>query len=229
MPLSRIKPQMESSQLRLDSSAASTDVNDRVLLNGTDSSSTGDGYAVILEDATANAFDGGPFILSEAPISVANPAFRAALTANQGSISHNTYTKLAYDHVDYDMGGYYDFTNSRYQPLIARYYQFNVGQMDYSANDVYDFMIGIYKTGQLNSQSRLRLIVPGVSNEDFYASINNVSDVLYLNGTTDYVEVFMKSLSEDSSGTMIAYGNISGGFGVGMNSFFSGTLISRTS
>ena len=229
MPLSRIKPQMESSQLRLDSSAASTDVNERVLLNGVDSSSTGDGYAVILEDATANAFDGGQFILSEAPISVANPAFRAALTANQGSISHNTYTKLAYDHVDYDMGGYYDFTNSRYQPLIAGYYQFNVGQMDYSANDVYDFMIGIYKTGQLNSQSRLRLIVPGVSNEDFYASINNVSDVLYLNGTTDYVEVFMKSLSEDSSGTMIAYGNISGGFGVGMNSFFSGTLISRTS
>ena len=229
MPLSRIKPQMESSQLRLDSSAASTDVNDRVLLNGTDSSSTGDGYAVILEDATANAFDAGPFVLSEAPISVANPAFRAALTANQGSISHNTYTKLTYDHVDYDMGGYYDFTNSRYQPLIAGYYQFNVGQMDYSANDVYDFMIGIYKTGQLNSQSRLRLIVPGVSNEDFYASINNVSDVLYLNGTTDYVEVFMKSLSEDSSGTMIAYGNISGGFGVGMNSFFSGTLISRTS
>ena len=229
MPLSRIKPQMESSQLRLDSSAASTDVNERVLLNGVDSSSTGDGYAVILEDATANAFDGGPFILSEAPISVANPAFRAALTANQGSISHNTYTKLAYDHVDYDMGGYYDFTNSRYKPLIAGYYQFNVGQMDYSANDVYDFMIGIYKTGQLNSQSRLRLIVPGVSNEDFYASINNVSDVLYLNGTTDYVEVFMKSLSEDSSGTMIAYGNISGGYGVGMNSFFSGTLISRTS
>ena len=229
MPLSRIKPQMESSQLRLESSAASTDVNERVLLNGVDSSSTGDGYAVILEDATANAFDGGPFVLSEAPISVANPAFRAALTANQGSISHNTYTKLTYDHVDYDMGGYYDFTNSRYQPLIAVYYQFNVGQMDYSANDVYDFMIGIYKTGQLNSQSRLRLIVPGVSNEDFYASINNVSDVLYLNGTTDYVEVFMKSLSEDSSGTMIAYGNISGGFGVGMNSFFSGTLISRTS
>ena len=196
MPLSRIKPQMESSQLRLDSSAASTDVNERVLLNGVDSSSTGDGYAVILEDATANAFDGGPFILSEAPISVANPAFRAALTANQGSISHNTYTKLAYDHVDYDMGGYYDFTNSRYQPLIAGYYQFNVGQMDYSANDVYDFMIGIYKTGQLNSQSRLRLIVPGVSNEDFYASINNVSDVLYLNGTTDYVEVFMRSIAE---------------------------------
>ena len=71
MPLSRIKPQMESSQLRLDSSAASTDVNERVLLNGVDSSSTGDGYAIILEDATANAFDGGPFILSQSPISVA--------------------------------------------------------------------------------------------------------------------------------------------------------------
>ena len=77
---------MESSQLRLDSSAASTDVNERVLLNGVDSSSTGDGYAVILEDAPAHAFDGGPFVLSEAPISVANPAFKAIM---QTGISGN--------------------------------------------------------------------------------------------------------------------------------------------
>ena len=56
MPLSRIKSKMEVSQLRLDSSAASTDVNERVLLDGTDAADTNDGYAVILEDATANAF-----------------------------------------------------------------------------------------------------------------------------------------------------------------------------
>ena len=200
MPLSRIKPQMESSQLRLDSSAASTDVNERVLLNGVDSSSTGDGYAVILEDATANAFDGGPFVLSEAPISVANPAFRAALTANQGSISHNTYTKLAYDHVDYDMGGYYDFTNSRYQPTIAGYYQFNAGQMEYSNIDVYDYMLGFYKTGLLSAQSRLRMkFHADVADEDFYASVSNFGDVFYLNGTTDYVEVFFRSISDDGS------------------------------
>jgi len=215
---------MESSQLRLDSSAASTDVNDRVLLNGVDSSSTGDGYAVILEDATANAFDGGPFVLSEAPISVANPAFRVGLSADQ-TMSHSTYTKLNYDFVQHDVGGYYDnTTNYRYQPLIAGYYQFNVGQMEYSNLDVYDFIIAFYKNGASHLQSRLRVTVPGVDNEDVYASILNASDVIHMNGTTDYLEVYMRSTSEDGSGTMKAWGGTDAN-----NQCFSGSLISRTS
>ena len=55
MPLSRIKSQMEDSQFRLDSSAASTDINERLLLDGTDGSATDAGFAVILETATDNA------------------------------------------------------------------------------------------------------------------------------------------------------------------------------
>ena len=221
MPLSRIKPQMESSQLRLDSSAASTDVNDRVLLNGVDSSSTGDGYAVILEDATDNAFDGGPFVLSEAPISVANPAFRVSLSATQDG-SHNTYTKINFDYITYDVGGYYDnTTNYRYQPLIAGYYQFNLGEMEYSNLDVYDYIIN----GVSQSSNRLRIITPGVTNEDIYASILHLSDVIHMNGTTDYVEAYFRSTSEEGSGTMVVYGATGGT----NNSYFSGSLISRTS
>jgi hypothetical protein len=87
---------MESSQLRLDSSAADTDVNERVLLNGTDSSSTGDGYAVILEDATRNAFDGGVFPFSQASISIANPSFRARMSADQTGIFYWYIPKLEF-------------------------------------------------------------------------------------------------------------------------------------
>jgi len=53
MPLSKIKSKMEVSQLRLDSSAASTDENERVLLDAS-AAATDAGYAIILEDSTDN-------------------------------------------------------------------------------------------------------------------------------------------------------------------------------
>ena len=79
--------------LVLDSSAASTDVGELLLLDGTDASSSNAGFSTLQEDATGNAFDGGPFVLSETPISVANPAFRVYLETDQ-SISDNTHTKI---------------------------------------------------------------------------------------------------------------------------------------
>ena len=225
MPLSRIKPQMESSQLRLDSSAASTDVNERVLLNGVDSSSTGDGYAVILEDATANAFDGGPFVLSEAPISVANPSFKVTLSA-PASASHSTYTKIPFDRPMVNIGGYYDnTTNYRFQPQIAGYYQLNLSVMEYSNLDVYDYILEIRLNGNSISTGRNRQITPGVTNEDIYASVVTVADIIHLNGTTDYVEGFWRAISEEGSGTMVVYGAISNSH----NCYFSGTLLQRTS
>ena len=223
MPLSRIKSKMEVSQLRLDSSAASTDVNERVLLDGTDAADTNDGYAVILEDSTANAFDGGPFVLSQTPISVANPAFRVNLAASQ-NLSHSTYTKIAYTMIRSDVGGYFDnTTNYRYQPLIAGYYQFNAAQMDLSGIDVYDYELRFYMNGVIHSTSRLRRT--GVTNGDSYASVINVNDVIHMNGSTDYIEVYARAISEDGSGTVILYGHPNDS----ANCYFSGVLISRTS
>ena len=201
MPLSRIKSQMESSQLRLNSSAADTDVNERVLLNGVDSSSTGDGYAVILEDATANAFDGGPFVLSEAPISVANPAFRVYLTTDT-TISDNTDTKIPFDAVRYDVGGYFDnVTNYRFTPLIAGYYNITMGCQSATGLDLDDHISWIYKNGAQETQSRMHLT--GVSNDDLFASIIPVNDIIYLNGVDDYVEFYVRFNSEDDTSPVI--------------------------
>ena len=220
MPLSRIKPQMESSQLRLDSSAASTDVNDRVLLNGTDSSSTGDGYAVILEDATANAFDAGPFVLSEAPISVANPAFKAFLSASQTGLTSSADTKVNFDAIEYDVGGYYDnTTNYRYTPLVAGYYLIVFSASCGGAIDIEDFILNIVKNDIFVTQGRLHMT--GLTNDDFFASSIHTQDIIHMNGTTDYLHCSARVHSEEATSPEIR---------LGMDrSYFSGLLLQRTS
>ena len=220
MPLSRIKPQMESSQLRLDASAADTDVNDRVLLNGTDSSSTGDGYAVILEDATANAFDGGPFVLSQAPISVANPAFKAFLSADQDGLTSNSDTKVQFDAIEYDVGGYYDnTTNYRYTPLVAGYYHIVFSCSCGAAVDIDDFIINIMKNDVTHTQGRLHLT--GLTNEDLFASTIHSSEIIHMNGTTDYLHCQARVGSEDATSPEFRSGKD--------RTYFSGLLLQRTS
>ena len=220
MPLSRIKPQMESSQLRLDSSAASTDVNDRVLLNGTDSSSTGDGYAVILEDATANAFDAGPFVLSEAPISVANPAFKAFLSASQTGLTSSADTKVNFDAIEYDVGGYYDnTTNYRYTPLVAGYYHIVFSASCGGAIDIEDFILNIVKNDIFVTQGRLHMT--GLTNDDFFASSIHTPAIIHMNATTDYLHCSARVHSEEATSPEIREGKD--------RSYFSGLLLQRTS
>ena len=211
---------MESSQLRLDSSAASTDVNDRVLLNGVDSSSTGDGYAVILEDATANAFDAGPFVLSEAPISVANPAFKAFLSASQTGLTSSADTKVNFDAIEYDVGGYYDnTTNYRYTPLVAGYYHIVFAASCGGAIDIEDFILNIVKNDIFVTQGRLHMT--GLTNDDFFASSIHTQDIIHMNGTTDYLHCSARVHSEEATSPEIREGKD--------RSYFSGLLLQRTS
>ena len=234
MPLSRIKSQMESSQLRLDSSAASTDVNDRVLLNGTDSSSTGDGYAVILEDATANALDGGVERFSEVPI-LPHVGCKVYHKENQGSISSATQTKLTYDAIEYDTHGYYDQANARYTPQVAGYYHITAIVKLGAAVDCYDMISEIHAGGSSHERrvahTRLRY-TPRATNADWYASLLQVTDTRYFNGTTDFCSIYFYAISEDS-GTISVDGATSAvtdldNYGNSNNGFFSVNLLHRT-
>ena len=234
MPLSRIKSQMESSQLRLDSSAASTDVNDRVLLNGTDSSSTGDGYAVILEDATANALDGGVERFSEVPI-LPHVGCKVYHKENQGSISTATQTKLTYDAIEYDTHGYYDQANARYTPQVAGYYHITAIIKLGAAVDCYDIISEIHAGGSSHERrvahTRMRY-TPRATNADWYGSLLQVTDTRYFNGTTDFCSIYFYAISEDS-GTISVDGATSAvtdldNYGNSNNGFFSVNLLHRT-
>ena len=205
--------------LVLDSSAASTDVGELLLLNGTDASSSNDGFSLLQEDATDNAFDAGPFVLSESPISVANPAFRVYLNTDQ-TLSNFTDTKISCDSVRYDIGGYFDnVTNYRYTPLIAGYYNITMGFQSASAQDLDDHISWIYKNGKQETQSRMHLT--GVSNDDLYASIIVVKDIIHFNGVDDYVEFYARLSSEDGSSPVINDGIA--------RTYAMGHLLTRTS
>ena len=247
MPLSRIKPQMESSQLRLDSSAASTDVNDRVLLNGTDSSSTGDGYAVILEDATANADTSqmlpqranGLLSFSEPPVELFTPVFKIFAGTNQ-AISDVTTTIIQLDTTigAYGLAGmdnansfntthdfptnlgvanFLDTSNYRVKPTIGGYYQINASARCGTNVDLHDFILYLRKNATNHAVSRMRIL--GNTNDDIASSAINLSDIVHFNGVDDYIDIAIYLVSEDSQNATIV-----NGFN---NCFISGHLVAR--
>ena len=123
--------------------------------------------------------------LTGATITVASNAaptfYVTRITTNQ-SISANTWTKVQCQSEDWDTNSNYDnATNYRFTPTVAGYYQFSGG---IEFNNVSGFyQIAFYKNG---SSHRL---------SSFYANSTNgtqvaLSDLIYCNGTTDYVELW---------------------------------------
>lgn len=224
MPLSRIKSQMEDSQFRLDSSAASTDINERLLLDGTDGSATDAGFAVILETATDNAdvevtsqIDNGVFNFSSPPKNVANPAFKVSLSANQ-TLSNNSDTVVEFDTIVYDVGGYFDTSTYRYTPQISGYYQIVVATGSNNAVDIQDHNSFIALNGSIVTQARMTLA--GLTNDDIYLSVFQCEDVIFMNGTTDYIEGKVRLNSEDGSSPIVS--------SISFRTFMLGNLLVRT-
>ena len=109
------------------------------------------------------------------------PAFSAYLSADQ-TITSSTFTKVQLNAELFDTNSNFDTaTNYRFTPLVAGYYQISGGLLvDSSATSM---RLAIYKNG-----SNYKTI--GRSN----LSIDNTiagSSVVYLNGSTDYVEIYV--------------------------------------
>jgi len=119
---------------------------------------------------------------SDLPSSIKGPTFYATRITTNQSISANTWTKLQCQSEDWDTNSNYDnATNYRFTPTVAGYYQFS-GGLEF--NNVTGFyQIAFYKNGSSHR-------VGG-----WYASSTNgcqvtLSDLIYCNGTTDYVELW---------------------------------------
>jgi hypothetical protein len=114
------------------------------------------------------------------------PAFSAYLSSNQ-SVSNATYTKVQINTEIFDTNSYYDnSTNYRFTPLIAGYYQVNACvALDSTTTNPTFGRTAIYKNGTNYATSTMSAS----------ASASNtlsplVSTVIYLNGSTDYLEVY---------------------------------------
>ena len=113
-------------------------------------------------------------------VAVDGPTFSAYCNQSQ-TPSANTWTKLTYNGENWDTDSAYDHvTNYRFQPTVAGYYQLN-GQLQPNASCC-SGAIAVYKNG---SSWKYGSYDTG-SNWGGWT----VSCLVYLNGSTDYVELY---------------------------------------
>lgn len=114
------------------------------------------------------------------------PAFSAYLSANSASVTANTFTKILCNTEEFDTNSNYDnATNYRFTPTVPGYYQVSAAsQMGGAVNTVLA-LLTIYKNGSRFKDGAIIRDSAGTGN---MASV--VSTVVYLNGSTDYVELY---------------------------------------
>lgn len=123
-----------------------------------------------------------------AGVPVNGPAFRAFLTNTQ-TFSNSTWTKVQLNNETFDTASCFDSTtNYRFTPTVAGYYQvnavcaFNGSSSGFAAT-------AVYKNGANTSQGC------STPNNTTFGGGSSVSDVLYMNGSTDYIEMYANQVS----------------------------------
>lgn len=118
---------------------------------------------------------------SVAPSTAQGPAFRAHATVGT-TLSGGVGGKITFGVVDFDNTSSY--SSSRFQPNIAGYYTVSGSVTHaYSANT---FSTQIYKNGSVYSQGAYTSVSSG-------GGSSTVSDAVYFNGSSDYVEIWAYS------------------------------------
>jgi len=115
------------------------------------------------------------------------PAFYVARTTTQ-SITDQTWTKIELTDDNssaFDTNGCWDNSNYRFTPTLAGYYQIQF-TCSVSNGALRAGRIAIYKNGSVWNQVEIYMI----SDDPYDDWSGCVSGLMYLNGTTDYVEFF---------------------------------------
>lgn len=119
------------------------------------------------------------------------PAFSAYRNADQTGVSDAVLTKVQLNLENFDTASCFDSTtNYRFTPNVAGYYQIN-GTL-YVTGTLATGSSAIYKNGSLYCYGSFVIV-------SATGSISAVSSLVYLNGTTDYVEYY--GYGDTTSGT----------------------------
>jgi hypothetical protein len=139
------------------------------------------------------------------------PAFSVYLTSSQTPAS-STLTKITLNAETFDTASAFDsVTNYRFQPTVAGYYQINASSNIGGGADLTAAFISLYKNGAEYKRGQ-QLNIFGVPIANVTGSC--VSDIVYLNGSTDFLELY----GYITSSTPIFSGGIS-------QTWMSGSLI----
>jgi hypothetical protein len=133
------------------------------------------------------------------------PAFSAYAASNQTGQSSGTWTKAIFATEEFDTNN--NFASSTFTPTVAGYYQIS-GELDVGGTGLTYAIISIYKNGSIYRRGS------GLSATQSEQYVT-VSSLVYLNGSTDYVEIY--GYTTAASGIIWYAGGGSG--------WFNGTLV----
>jgi len=135
------------------------------------------------------------------------PAFSAYPTTAQLTISNTTQTKVILGSEDYDTNN--NFASSRFTPTVAGYYQLNGAASVGTTSTSLGLSVAIYKNGSI-----VKTGCWSNANSAGYPQ-STVSTLIYMNGSTDYVELYV-------------YGSMGGTYDLlaaPWNTYFNGSLV----
>ena len=164
----------------------------------------------ILADGGDNAImtsnGSGTLTLNNAALK-ATPAFFAT-TSGASSVTHNVTTKVTFNTEVLDTNNNYDAsTNYRFTPTTAgKYFCFvslSVQKIGAVSNTKF-LEVDLNFNGSLKYRSYM-----DYSNSDAYAANGTVNGVIDFNGSSDYIEAFMKLQTADGNNAQILGANYS--------------------
>jgi len=118
------------------------------------------------------------------PPLTAIPTFSINRSSSAQNITSGVATKVQLNNIVFDSNNYWDSQNHRYTPQIAGYYYF-FGTVYIQGLSVTGIEAFIYKNGSVLSLGPY--IISGSTSDLITASVQVVS---YMNGTSDYVELY---------------------------------------
>ena len=137
------------------------------------------------------------------------PAFEARLTSDE-SLTDDTSTKLDVDAEIYDTDGCYDnSTNYRFTPDVAgKYFTYGSITANATTEQLKRFSLYIYKNGSIYKYHSNYF-----TNNEAYISHIYTGAVIAMNGSSDYVELYIKLEYESTGGLQVTGGNSESFFG----------------
>lgn len=112
------------------------------------------------------------------------PYFSAYMSAATQTVTAGANTKLGFNTLDYDSGGYFDTTNNRFLPKVAGKYWVTCSASFTTISTTGGYSALVYKNGSLFAYA-YQALATGAAGQQ-YAQAKSI--MVPLNGSTDYVE-----------------------------------------
>jgi len=159
----------------------------------------GDTSGAILLQAPAIAGSGTLTLpTGTATLGIQGPAFSAYRSSSQ-SMTSGTNTKVQFDTELFDTANCYDnTTNYRFTPNVAGYYQINL-KVQTGGSSPSDIFCAIQKNGGTEIYRGNRGTSGVIS--------TNISALIYMNGSTDYVEGYLYQTTTGIAGNAMSSGD----------------------